>query len=114
MPFTGAALQVAAGIRGVYYIDFDGASGITYLGRLESCSNSDEARIDEIATPIRPCDGAVFTTDFASRALARANLDKRQLTILDDAAGGRLRPSGFVFDRRGRVLFLSWAGRGTR
>jgi hypothetical protein len=91
LPFPAPQpLQMTSGCSGTYYIDFDGTSGITYLGRLEPGEDPRREKFEEMATPflastgndlqIRPLDGAVFTTDSATRALALADLDTRRMT----------------------------------
>jgi streptogramin lyase len=118
LPFPAPQpLQVASGSSGTYYIDFDGTSGIAYLGRLEPGENPRREKFEEMATPflastgndlqIRPSDGAVFTTDLATRALALANLDTRRLTTWTMPAAADSGPRSIAFDSSGRVLFLS-------
>ena len=118
LPFPAPQpLQVASGSSGTYYIDFDGTSGIAYLGRLEPGENPRRAKFKEMATPfqastgndlqIRPSDGAVFTTDLATRALALADLDTHRLTTWTMPPAADSGPRSIAFDGSGRVLFIS-------
>jgi streptogramin lyase len=110
LPFSAAQpLQVAAGAGGVSYVDFDGGTGATLLGLLDT----DRGRFREIQIPffagsgdlrVRPDDGAVFLTDAAVGDLGQGDVVGRRFRRWTPPGGVGVR--SFVFDGASVVLFL--------
>ena len=112
-PFAGAQLyQIAAGASGVFYVDFDGNTGTTFLGALDVA----KGRFHEMQVPInagtgndlqiRPSDGALFLSDIDTSTITLADVDQfslRTWTMPATESGG---PRSIAFDDSGRVLFL--------
>jgi streptogramin lyase len=111
LPFSQAQPhQVAPGLEGVHYVDFDGPNGTTFLGLLDV----EKGRFKEMQIPfnagsgdlrVRPGDGAVFVTDAVSGDLGQGNVAQQLFRRWTLPAGGYMR--SFVFDEAGAVLFLA-------
>ena len=111
LPFSGSSpFQVAVGAGGVSYVDFDGGTGETFLGVLDT----QRGRFNEMRTPffagsgdlrVRAGDGAVFLTDSATGDLGRGDVASRDFWRWTLPGGAGVR--SFVFDDAGRVLFLA-------
>jgi streptogramin lyase len=110
-PFANAAAGVIAVADGtIYFTDFDGQAGITYLGSLDpSKGNIKEMRVPYygiVDMKVRPTDGALFLADISASEIALADLHQRRLrrwALPALAIGG---PRSLTFDDQGRVLFL--------
>jgi streptogramin lyase len=111
LPFAIASVyQVAAGAGGVSYVDFDGGTGVTFLGVLDT----NRRRFMEMQVPffagsgtlrVRAGDGAVFLTDSDTGDLGRGDVARRDFWRWTLPGGAYVR--SFVFDDAGRVLFLA-------
>jgi streptogramin lyase len=111
LPFANSsALQVAAGAAAVSYVDFDGGTGATFLGALDTS----RGRFAEMRIPfaagsgdlrVRAGDGAVFLTDADTGDLGWGDVARREFRRWTLPGGAYIR--SFVFDDARGVLFLA-------